>query len=158
MGDVDLVQAERAARDGRRREDRSPKGQDPARFWPGLGLREPFRRSRTRTAAGLGISACRGLLATSIYLASFPTKCTFCSVAPQTLGWGFRRTPPGSLRHTPKLINPCGIALTHHFPTHPPIGLNRNACCSQRLSAPASVNFIQYPHHSFSGLWLGRSK
>ena len=49
---VDLVQAERAARDGRRREDRSPKGQDPARFWPGLGLREPFRRSRTRTAAG----------------------------------------------------------------------------------------------------------
>lgn len=41
-------QAERAARNGRRREDGSPKGQDPARSWPGLGLRQPLRRSRTR--------------------------------------------------------------------------------------------------------------
>ena len=33
---------------GRRREDGSPKGQDPARSWPGLGSRQPLRRSRAR--------------------------------------------------------------------------------------------------------------
>ncbi len=30
-----------AQAEGRRREDGSPQGQDPARFWPGLGSRQP---------------------------------------------------------------------------------------------------------------------
>ncbi|OSO45613.1 hypothetical protein BV363_05516 [Pseudomonas syringae pv. actinidiae] len=42
------LQTECAARNGRRREDGSPKGQDPARSWPGLGSRQPMRRSRAR--------------------------------------------------------------------------------------------------------------
>ena len=45
-------QAERAARYGRRREDGSPKGQDLARSWPGLGSRQPVRRSRARSGGG----------------------------------------------------------------------------------------------------------
>nr|AEV45862.1 hypothetical protein pYIC_21 [Pseudomonas sp. MC1]BAE92142.1 hypothetical protein [Pseudomonas putida] len=43
------LQRKRSAQaEGRRREDGSPKGQDLARFWPGLGSRQPPPEGGTR--------------------------------------------------------------------------------------------------------------
>ena len=56
-------------------------------------------------------------------------------------------TPTLPTRHLPQLLHLCRIALTHHLPPHPPIGIARHTRGTQRPPTPAAIDFIKHCHN-----------
>lgn len=59
-----------------------------------------------------------------------------------------------SYAHSPKLIKPCRVTLTHNLSTHPSVMIHRHASRSKRSSTPSFVDLVKHSHYTtcLSGL------